>query len=76
MMGKEVRFSAMRISSRLAAKSEARYSADETDLVMPAFLRKKSQEGKGRKQSGTEQQSGNGAGNSPTTLTPAANTPV
>jgi len=49
MMSKEVRFSAMRMSSRLSAKSEARYSADETELVIPAFLRKKSQEGKGRR---------------------------
>ena len=77
MMGKEVRFSAMRMSSRLAAKSEARYSADETDQAMPAFLRKKSQEGKGRKQqSGTDQMSGNGAANNPTTPTPATNTPA
>ena len=50
MMSKEVRFSAMRMSSRLSAKSESRYSADETDLAIPAFLRKKSQEGRGRKQ--------------------------
>jgi Ca-activated chloride channel family protein len=50
MMSKEVRFSAMRMSSRLSSKEEARYSADETELVIPAFLRKKSQEGRGRKQ--------------------------
>jgi Ca-activated chloride channel family protein len=50
MMSKEVRFSAMRMSSRLSAKSESRYSADETDLAIPAFLRKKSQEGRGRQQ--------------------------
>jgi len=53
MMSKEVRFSAMRMSSRLSAKSEASYSTDETDQVMPAFLRKKSQEGKGRKPNGS-----------------------
>jgi Ca-activated chloride channel family protein len=50
MMSKEVRFSAMRMSSRLSSKDEARYSADETEFVTPAFLRKKSQEGRGRKQ--------------------------
>jgi len=72
MMGKELQFSAMRMSSRLAAKSEARYSADETDQAMPAFLRKKSQEGKGRKQSNLGQQ----PGSSPTTPPPAANSPA
>jgi len=72
MMGKELRFSAMRMSSRLAAKSEVRYSADETDQAMPAFLRKKSQEGKGRKQSNLGQQ----PGSSPTTPPPAANSPA
>ena len=50
MMGKEVRLSAMRMSSRLSAKSEVRYSVDETDLAIPAFVRKKGQEGKGRTQ--------------------------
>jgi Ca-activated chloride channel family protein len=51
MMSKEVRFSAMRMSNRLAAKAgEVRYGADETDFAIPAFLRKKSQEGRGRKQ--------------------------
>lgn len=48
MMGKEACFSAMRMSSRLSAKSEVRYSVDETDLAIPAFLRKKGQEGRGR----------------------------
>jgi Ca-activated chloride channel family protein len=48
MMSKEVRFSAMRMSSRLSTKSEARYSLDETEFAVPAFLRKKGQEGKGR----------------------------
>jgi Ca-activated chloride channel family protein len=55
MMVKEVRFSAMRMSTRLSAKSEARYSSDETDVVMPAFLRKKSQEGRGKQKPGTPQ---------------------
>jgi Ca-activated chloride channel family protein len=49
MMRKEVRFSAMRMSSRLSAKSDAPYSGDQTDLVIPAFLRKKGQEGTGRR---------------------------
>ncbi len=53
MMRKEVRFSAMRMSGRLSAKSEVRYSVDETDMVIPAFLRKKGQEGRGRKQQGS-----------------------
>jgi len=48
MMVKEVRFSAMRMSTRLSAKSEARYSGDETGLEIPSFLRKKSQEGRGK----------------------------
>jgi Ca-activated chloride channel family protein len=50
MMGKEMRFSAMRLSSRLSAVSEGRYSADETESAIPAFLRKKGQEGRGRSQ--------------------------
>ncbi len=50
MMSKEVRFAAMRMSNRLSAKAEERYGADETDFAIPAFLRKKSQEGRGRKQ--------------------------
>ena len=50
MMSKEVRFSGMRMWNRLSAKAEERYGADETDFVVPAFLRKKSQEGRGRKQ--------------------------
>jgi Ca-activated chloride channel family protein len=49
MLSKEVRFSAMRMSSRLSAKAEARFSVDETDGEIPAFLRKKMEEGKGRK---------------------------
>lgn len=44
-----VRISAMRLSSRLSAKAEQPYGADETEFEMPAFLRKKSQEGRGRK---------------------------
>lgn len=48
MMVKEVRFSAMRMSTRLSAKSEARYSGDETAFEIPSFLRKKSQEGRGK----------------------------
>lgn len=49
MMSKEIRFNAMRMSSRLVQKSEAMFSLDETESVMPAFLRKKLEEGKGRK---------------------------
>jgi Ca-activated chloride channel family protein len=49
LMSKEVRFSGMRMSNRLSEKFEVQYSCDETDFVIPAFLRKKAQEGKGRK---------------------------
>lgn len=70
MMSKEVRFSAMRMSSRLSAKSEARYSVDETDSEIPAFLRKKSQEGKGRKQTAPDPQLGAGANPTHSTNTP------
>jgi Ca-activated chloride channel family protein len=52
MLSKEIRFSTMRMSSRLSAKAEARFSADETDAAIPAFLRKKLEEGKGRKDRG------------------------
>jgi Ca-activated chloride channel family protein len=52
MMMKEVRFSAMRMSTRLSSKSEARYSGDETSGAIPAFLRKKSQEGRGKQNPG------------------------
>jgi Ca-activated chloride channel family protein len=48
MFSKEVYFSAMKMSSRLSAKQEIRYSIDETESVQPAFLRKKAEEGKGR----------------------------
>lgn len=48
MMSKEVHFSSLRMSTRLSTKSEARYGKDETELDIPAFLRKKGQEGKGR----------------------------
>ena len=48
MMVKEVRFSMMKMSTRLSAKEEMAFTGDETNLAMPAFLRKKSEEGKGR----------------------------
>ncbi len=48
MMLKEVRFSMMKMSTRLSVQQEAAYSIDETNLSMPAFLRKKPVEGKGR----------------------------
>jgi Ca-activated chloride channel family protein len=51
LMAKEVRYSMMRMSSRLASKSEMAYSDDETHVsesVMPSFLRKKVSEGKGK----------------------------
>lgn len=49
MMVKEVSYSAMRMSRSLASKSEVLYSVDETAADMPAFLRKKESEGKGRR---------------------------
>lgn len=52
MMSKEIRFNAMRMSSRRVQKSEAMFSQDETECVMPAFLRKKLEEGKDRKGKG------------------------
>ena len=49
MMMKEATFSSMKMSRRLASRSESLYMGDETELMMPAFLRKKESEGKGRK---------------------------
>ncbi len=52
MMSKEIRFSAMRMSNRLAEKIEVQFSVDQTESAIPAFLRKKLEEGKGRKRKG------------------------
>jgi len=50
MMEKEVSFSHMRYNTRLSAKDEVAFCHDETNLFeMPAFLRKKASEGRGRK---------------------------
>lgn len=49
MMSKELHFNSMRMSRRLVAKSEIAFCVDETDSDIPAFLRKKLEEGKGRK---------------------------
>jgi Ca-activated chloride channel family protein len=49
MMAKEVHYSAMRMYNRNVDKSEMAYSLDETDSLAPAFLRKKAEEGKGRR---------------------------
>ena len=49
MMSKEVRFKSRKMSKRLVAREESVFSVDETSFEMPAFLRKKSEEGKGRK---------------------------
>ena len=49
MMSKEVMFSQRKMSNRLNASYEMAYSADETHSAMPSFLRKKAEEGKGRK---------------------------
>jgi Ca-activated chloride channel family protein len=49
LMEKEVTFSAVRMMSRQSSKADVHYGGDETEAVMPAFLRKKAEEGKGRK---------------------------
>jgi Ca-activated chloride channel family protein len=49
MMSKEVRFSSARMSKRLVQIDEVQFSTDQTDAEIPAFLRKKLEEGKGRK---------------------------
>ena len=49
MMSKELRFSSARMASRLAQVDDAPFDSDQTDAPMPAFLRKKLVEGKGRK---------------------------
>lgn len=49
MMMKEASYSNIRMSRRLSSKSEMIYEADETNLEMPAFLRKKESEGRGRR---------------------------
>jgi Ca-activated chloride channel family protein len=49
MMSKEARFSSRKMSKRLVANFEVAFSGDETNAAMPAFLRKKSEEGRGRK---------------------------
>ncbi len=47
---KELRYSQVKMSSRLSSDDFLRYAADETDRGdIPAFLRRKSSEGKGRK---------------------------
>ena len=52
MMSKEARFSSRKMSKRLVSNFEVAFSVDETNSVMPAFLRKKSEEGRGRKEPG------------------------
>ena len=49
MMMKEVQFSSVKMSRRLVAKEDIQYSKSETESLMPAFLRRKVEEGKGRK---------------------------
>jgi hypothetical protein len=49
MMGMEARYSAGKLSSRHVATHETLFAMDETESPMPAYLRKKSEEGKGRK---------------------------
>jgi chromatin segregation and condensation protein Rec8/ScpA/Scc1 (kleisin family) len=49
MMIKEVSYSSMRMSKSLASRSEVIFCMDETESNMPAFLRKKETEGRGRR---------------------------
>lgn len=50
MAQKELRYSRVKMSSRLSSDEVLQYSADETDRTdIPSFLRRKSSEGKGRK---------------------------
>lgn len=49
MMNKEVLYSSRKMSRRNVAIHEVAFSMDQTSMDMPAFLRKKSEEGKGRK---------------------------
>jgi hypothetical protein len=50
MAAKELRYSSRKLASRLAATHESAYSASETDsLSIPAYLRRKGEEGKGRR---------------------------
>ena len=52
MMRKEASFGAQRLYSRLSALNDIRFGEDETDFEMPAFLRRKAEEGKGRRHPG------------------------
>ncbi len=48
---KELTYAARHLDSRMVAKSERAFSADETSQTdIPAFLRCKSAEGRGRRQ--------------------------
>ena len=50
MASKELRYSSAKMSSRLASQGDIRFSADETNSIsVPAYLRRKSSEGTGRK---------------------------
>ena len=52
MMSKEVRFSSRKMSKRLIANDDIPFVGDQTtNSAIPAFLRKKSEEGIGRKSS-------------------------
>jgi hypothetical protein len=52
LMSKEIRYSSMKMSTRLAQRDETLYAVDETTSAMPAYLRKKAEEGRGRKKPG------------------------
>jgi ElaB/YqjD/DUF883 family membrane-anchored ribosome-binding protein len=50
MAAKELRYRANRLNTRVAEAFESQYTGDETDMVdKPAYLRRKAEEGKGRR---------------------------
>lgn len=49
LLFKEASYSRMKFSKSLVSKEESLYMADETNFEMPAFLRKKVEEGRGKR---------------------------
>lgn len=53
IMSNEARFSSRKMSKRLVAFDDMPFGGDETNSDMPAFVRKKSEEGSGQWAQGT-----------------------
>lgn len=49
MMSKEVLYASMKMSRRVASINEMKFGKDETNAEIPAFLRRKTSEGKGKR---------------------------